>query len=116
MDFPFGQDVHRDRRKLVPDPYDPSHQVAGGWDDPDTVVLAGAFVASSSSTAVPDASRTQSIAYKSLYCDPASDVLEGDRIRVGADTYQVLEPAAADVNPFTGWQPAMEIPLKGVKG
>lgn len=116
MDFEFGQDVMRDRRKLITDPYDPSHQIQGGWDDPDTITLPGAFVASSSSAAVPDAARTEIVTYKSLYCDPALDVVDGDRIRSGADTYQVPEVPSADTNPFTGWQPVREIPLKGVKG
>lgn len=116
MDFPFGVDVLRDRRKLVPDPYDPSHQVQGSWDDPVTITLESAFVASSSSAAVPDAARTEIVTYKSLYCAPDSDVVEGDRIRSGSEIYQVPAVPSADVNPFTGWQPLKEIPLKGGKG
>lgn len=114
--FGFGSTVTRQRRKPVPDPYDPTHLVPGSWDDPDEAGIEDAWVASSTATAVPDASRTQSTAYKSLYCPPDADVLKGDRIVDGAHTYQVQAVPAADVNPFTGWQPVMEVPLVEVSG
>jgi hypothetical protein len=113
----FGQSVLRDRRKSKPDPYDPSHEIPGSWSDPvDTAEIKRSFVASSSSTAVPDASRTQFQVYKSLYCPPDSDVKPGDRIRADGVTYEVNGVPQADTNPFTGWRPTAEIPLKVVMG
>lgn len=116
MDFPDGQQVFRDRRKLIPDPYNPDSTTPGDWDDPDTIDLEG-FVASSSSSSMSDATRNQVLTSKSLYLtDPSADVLVGDRIRWGNSKMYVEALPSADVNPFTGWQPVVEIPLSGVAG
>jgi hypothetical protein len=115
MDFPFGTTVIRQRRKVVTDPYS-QKQVAGNWDDPDAAEIENAWVASSSSSAVPDAIRSQVTTTKSLYCPPDADVKVGDRIVAGGVTYQVNAKPDADVNPFSGWQPAAEILLKEVSG
>ncbi len=127
MDFPFGQTVWRDRKPLITDPLNPARQIRGAFDGSLTVVLEGAFVASPSTQIppTPDATRSQLITRKSLYLsDPNADVIKGDRIRVGGtkadmtsgDQYFVDERPAADVNPFTGWQPGVEIPLKLTEG
>lgn len=109
--------MHRDRRKQIPDPYNLSKTTAGPWSDVDTIDLDEAFIASSSSDAVPDATRLELLTLKSLYCpDPSVDVMFGDRIRAGAKVYYVAADTTADVNPFTGWQPAKEIPLKNTEG
>lgn len=111
MDFPFGVDVLRDRRPMRPDPYNPDALVQGSWDEAETVAIAGAFVASSSSTGPADASRTQVLETKSLYCAPDADVQVGDRIRFGGSAFYVNAIPEADVNPFTGWHPVREVPL-----
>lgn len=112
MRFPHGQLVKRDRRVPVEDPYNPDAEVPGSWDDAETIELEDAFVASSSVTAVQDATRSQILGAKSLYLtDVDADVQVGDRIRAGGRVYFVNEIPEADVNPFTGWQPAVEIPL-----
>lgn len=118
MEFPFGETVVRERRRPVIDPYDPGTSVPGSWDDPlDVLTIEGAFVASSSSTAVTDATREQILTDKSLYCtDPNVDVRAGDRIRRGADVFYVNSRPEADRNPFTGWQPVVEIPLDMSEG
>lgn len=117
MDFPHGQTVLRDRRLRTADPYNPSSTVAGDWDTEHPLTVPGAFVASSTSTALQGATREQVLTNKSLYLtDPSADVQPGDRIRVGTETYMVQVRPAADVNPFTGWQPVMEIPLELVEG
>lgn len=130
MEFPFGELVVRERRQPVIDPYDPGTQVPGSWDDPLTYLpLEQAFVASSSSTAPVDATRSQILTEKSLYLtDPHADVLPGDRIRrggvldedtgvwSGGDVLYVNVRPAADTNPFTGWQPVVEIPLDVSEG
>ena len=130
MEFPFGEQVVRERRQPVTDPYDPGTQVPGSWEGPVAYLeLEQAFVASSSSTALVDATRSQILTEKSLYCtDPSVDVQAGDRIRRGGtfdeDTetwsggevlYVNVRPAA-DTNPFTGWQPVVEIPLDMTEG
>lgn len=112
MRFPHGELVERDRRPMLVDPYNPDRQTPGSWDDAETVEIEDAFVASSSSSAVQDATRSQIIGAKSLYLtDVDADVMVGDRIRAGGRIYYVNEIPEADVNPFTGWQPAQEIPL-----
>lgn len=118
MEFPFGEQVTRERRQPVVDPYDPGASVPGSWDDPlDTLALELAFIASSSSDAPLDATRSQVLTEKSLYCtDPDVDVQVGDRIRRGLQVYYVNARPEADMNPFTGWRPTVEIPLDMSEG
>lgn len=119
MEFAFGQSVFRDRRRLVDDPYNPDNQTLGSWEDAlDTITVESASIASSSSVAVSSATRTELLTSKSLYCtDPTVDVQAGDRIRVAGDPpYYVHVRPSADINPFTGWQPVVEIPLELVEG
>lgn len=126
MDFPSGQTVYRDRRATLTDQYNPARTIReADWDPALTIVLPGAFVASSSSLPRSDATRSQLLTEKSLYLsDPTADVVARDRIRVGgtkADLtsgtpYLVEARPDADVNPFTGWQPAIEIPLTLTEG
>ena len=126
MDFAFGQTVFRDRRGTLTDPYNPTRTIGeGDWDAAQTIVLTGAFVASSSSLSRGDATRSQRLTEKSLYVsDPTADVQARDRIRVGGTQgdltsgtpYLVDVRPDADVNPFTGWQPVLEIPLTLIEG
>ncbi|WP_431785376.1 hypothetical protein [Microbacterium maritypicum] len=130
MEFPGGETVVRERRQPVIDPYNPDARVPGSWEDPLAYLeLVEAFVASSSSTAPLDATRSQILTEKSLYLtNPSADVKPRDRIRRGGtldeDTgvwsggevlYVNVRPAA-DTNPFTGWQPVVEIPLDMTEG
>ena len=116
--FPHGQRVERDRARRVPDPYNPARTVPADIDDqPDTLVVERAWVASSSSVDSRDPTRTQVITAKSLYLeDPDADVQVGDRVRWGGSAGWVRVRPEADVNPFTGWQPVLEIPLEIVEG
>lgn len=118
MEFPYGENVVRERRKPVVDPYDPGATVPGSWDDPtDDLPLEGVFIGSSSSTAPLDATRQQILTTKSLYCtDPSVDVQPGDRVRRGTELYYIHTRPEADTNPFTGWQPVVEIPLEMPEG
>lgn len=116
MDLPFGGAVVRERRTPVADPYNPARTVPGSWDDPDRLPLEGAWVGSSSSTSTRDASRKEILTAKSLYCQPDADVLPGDRIRIPGYLGQVEVRPSADINPFTGWQPLLEVPLEEVTG
>jgi len=117
MRFRHGQTVYRDRRRLIEDPYNPDSTTEGDWDPALTVELKNSFVASSSSASLANATRVQILTSKSLYLsDPTADVRARDRIRSGTDEYIVEARPAADINPFTGWQPAVEIPLTLVEG
>ncbi|UOE45475.1 hypothetical protein [Agromyces larvae] len=118
MEFPFGEPVVRERRTPVTNPYDPGATVPGPWDGPlDELPIDGAFIGSSTSTAPSDATRQQVLTSKSLFCvDPAVDVQVGDRIRRGSEVYYVNARPEADTNPFTGWQPVVEIPLDMTEG
>lgn len=116
MSYPFGETVYRDRPPQIPDPYKPGHTVPGEYSAGATITLHGAFVGSSSSTNVADATREQILSAKSLFCPPASDVQVGDRIRTASGTWYVNELPTADINPFTGWQPVREVPLNGTLG
>jgi len=129
MDFPFGERVLRERRQPIVDPYDPGATVPGSWGDPLAYFeINSAFVASSSSVAPVDATRAQILIAKSLYCtDPLVDVQPGDRIRRGGtrgldgiwrggEVLYVNVRPSADTNPFTGWQPVVEIPLDMTEG
>jgi len=113
--FAYGQDVVRQRRRLVADPYSKKAR-PGDWTDPESLLIDDASVASSSSRSTRNETRNQIITAKSLYCDPEADVRVGDRILVGSTVYEVEAKPEADVNPFTGWQPVQEIPLKEVSG
>lgn len=128
MSYPHGSDVLRDRREPIADPYNPARTTVGSWDDFDalpepeegderTITLEGVYIAASSTSAVPDAVRTHSSDYQSLYStDRLVDVQIGDRIRHEGHAYFVDQRPQGDINPFTGWAPGVEIPLRGEIG
>ena len=122
MEFAFGQTLYRFRfPALAVDPYNPSRPAPDLTANPDVLTLPGGFVGSSSTVRGVDGVRSQTISEKSLYLtDTTLDVVNGDRIGATNDPalaeYQVDGETAADVNPFTGWQPVREVPLKKVTG
>ncbi|KQT75400.1 hypothetical protein [Microbacterium sp. Leaf436] len=116
MTFAYGQTVQRDRRQSIPDPYNPERTVPGPWGDAETVEIRGAWVAASSSTLSETATRDQILTEKSLFCGPTADIKPGDRIRADGVSYYVKVKPAADRNPFTGWQPYLEVPLEDREG
>lgn len=116
MQFPAGEEVVRLRRQDILDPYS-GKVTQGDWSNPSEQTLEGAFVASSSTSARSDAARNALLEEKSLYLDdPEADVQAQDRIRAQGVVYQIDGMPSADVNPWTGWQPVREIPLKRVVG
>ena len=84
--------------------------------DAETITIPGAFVASSSSSSLKNATRGEVLTAKSLYCAPDADVQVGDRIRADGVEYYINVLPSADKNPFTGWRPASEIPLDNSLG
>jgi hypothetical protein len=117
MEFPEGTTVYRDRRREVSSEYVAGETSPGSWSEVDTVELPQAFVASSSSSSLRNATRSQILTSKSLYLtDPTADVRPGDRIRFGTSALYVHVRPEADVNPWTGWQPVLEVPLEAAEG
>lgn len=112
----FGEDVRRERRPLIQDPYDPNAFTRGEWADATGETLEGAYVASSSSRGPSDATRTQVLTSKSLYCPAGADVKPGDRIVTAEGTWYVNARPEADRNPFSGTYSDMEIPLDRTEG
>lgn len=112
MTFPAGEAVVRLRRKEIEDPYSGAVTL-GDWSDPDEATLAGAFVASSSTSENASVARSALLEEKSLYLeDPDADVQMQDRIRAQGVTYTIDGIPSADANPWTGWRPVREILLK----
>lgn len=121
MEFAHGQTVFRHRYPLIQDRYNPARKIPDYSGTPETEPLERAFVASSSSVSVRDATRSQILTDKSLYLtDVSADVQVGDRIGTTEDPdaaeFQIEVVPSADTNPFTGWQPVQEIPLEGAVG
>lgn len=123
MGYPFGETVYRDRKATVANPYNPARPTGGDWDPELTIEIKGAYVAPSSSTSSSTATREQKLLDKSLFItDLTADVQPGDRIRTasipfdGGVPYYVHVRPLAEVNPFTGWSPGLEIPLEMVEG
>lgn len=115
MQFANGQIVFRDRREQVADPYNPARTEPGPWPGV-TVSIENAYIGPASSVAIADPTRNQVQVQKALYCSPDADVQIGDRIRSGSETFEVRELPDAPTNPFTGWQPVLEVPLERVIG
>lgn len=126
MDFNFGTTVFRDRRPLGADPYSPAKQRrVSDWDPELTIELPGAYLDPASSSAIANGTRAEILTSATLFLtNAAADVVSGDQIRVGGTkedlasgvAYQVEARPAAPTNPFTGWQPVIEIPLTLVEG
>lgn len=136
MELPFGQTVYRLRAVAVPDPYDPDAEVPGDWSTPDALAIHDAYVERTSTALTRAESRVQAMEAKSLFCSGDADIRKGDRVFVGVfepalpgdgqvppgtvftgEAYEVDGiPPAADVNPFTGWCPPREIPLRRYEG
>ncbi|PKU96716.1 hypothetical protein CQR55_1051 [Bifidobacterium pseudolongum subsp. globosum] len=99
-------------------PYNP-RATANDWTKPDELAFSGALAASSS-TRTPDGLDTATTTRAVLTVfDPSTDIRVGDRIRAEPDDgtlWQVTGVPARDLNPFTGWQPTLEIQLEEVKG
>lgn len=117
----FNQKVWRWRRPPVPNPRNPDETRLGSWADSEVVEIEGAAVLSTSQYAVQTETRLQALTSKSLFLDdPHADVRRLDGISTkpgGSEPEFIVEVVpVADVNPFTGWQPALEVPLKGVHG
>jgi hypothetical protein len=119
--FPHGQTIYRDRRAAAAGSYNPGvTKRTGAWGD--ALALPGAYLDIPSSSAPGSGTRSQALSERVLFADPSLDVQKGDRIRIGGtveaptEVWFVNVPPARVQNPFTGWQPPMEIPLEQTEG
>ena len=114
--FEHGQTFERLRAGEIIDPY--SGKVVGeDWGNPSILALSGAYLASQASTLGRDAVREPLTTTDQLILtDPLADVKVGDRIRQGGRSWSVSGFPAADINPFTGWQPTLVVNLEEPTG
>ncbi|NVM97825.1 hypothetical protein [Arthrobacter sp. SDTb3-6] len=115
MMFDQGETIVRLRRQMVADPYS-GELTQGSWEAADELPIEGAAVAPSSTTEPASANRQMVITSMSVYGPPGMDVLRADRIRARSGLWEVAGENAAWVNPFTGWAPGDEFPLRKVAG
>lgn len=111
-----GTVVQRLRRPSVPDPYNPSNQTTGSWDEATSSDVQGAYLDFASTVLIADATRMQRVVTVTLCCDPDADVRAGDRIVAAGVTYTVKAIPIVPSTPFTGWRPWMQAPLEEVTG
>lgn len=117
MEFPHGSELVRERRRQIPDPYNPDRTSPGDWDDAPVQLPVSGFVSSTSSSPTRDAARSDIDSVMFLYLDdPDADVRAGDRIVYADGIGYVRSKPAADINPWTGWQPVKEIRLYETEG
>lgn len=112
----FGRPLRRLRAPLVEDPYNPARTVSD-WDGEVDELAFNGFISTSSSVMSPDGAREQAVTAVTLtVADPTVDIRRGDRIDDGAHVYTVDVIPSVDANPFTGWQPTLEVGLQEVEG
>lgn len=112
----FGRPLKRLRAPLVEDPYNPARTVPD-WDGEVDELAFNGFISTSSSVMSPDGAREQVATDATLtVADPTVDIRRGDRIEDGARVYTVDVVPSVDANPFTGWQPTLEVGLQEVEG
>ena len=112
----FGRPLKRLRAPLVEDPYNPARTVQD-WDGEVDELMFNGFIATASSVMTPDGAREQAVTAVTLtVADATVDIRRGDRIKDGAHVYTVDVVPSVDANPFTGWQPTLEVGLQEVEG
>lgn len=112
----FGRPLKRLRAPLVEDPYNPARTVSD-WDGEVDELAFNGFIATASSVMTPDGAREQAVTAVTLtVADPTVDIRRGDRIKDGLHVYTVDVVPSVDANPFTGWQPTLEVGLQEVEG
>lgn len=118
MPMAFPTRFIRLRASHASNPYNPS-QLVLDWQHVSELEFAG-MLASSSSTENRDGNDVVVSSSATLtVSDPDLDISVHDRIRADPDDgrlYEVVGFPARDVNPFTGWQPTLEINLVEVRG
>lgn len=111
----FGVKMRRQRAAQVKDSYNAMRTVPD-WSTVDELDFYG-FIASQSSAMTPDGAREENTATSILTVeDPGVDIRRGDRIVSDGRTFSVDGVPETDANPFTGWQPTMQVRIQEVTG
>lgn len=114
LSMPHAGSVLRARRTVVTDPYSQQPVPGGDWGADETIE--GAHVTGAQSVLTEADGRQQQTTRPTLVCPAGADVRVGDRITDGDRVFEVAAHAAKATNPFTGWTPPQEVPLKEVTG
>ena len=114
-EFAYGESIIRIRRTMVEDPYS-GELTQGRWEDANELLIEGAAVAASSTTEQASPNRQMVITSMSVYGPSGMDVLPEDRIRDSRGLWDVTGENFAWRNPFTGWTPGDELPVRRVIG
>jgi len=110
------------RRSAVVDPYTRGRPatVPGSWESAATSVLEGAWVDEVSVSPIGGDDRVGSLTSATLRVEAGADVRKGDGI---SRDPMALEPEFVielvpftPRNPFTGYAPLLEVPLRGARG
>ncbi|MHA3682787.1 hypothetical protein ACXR2W_00800 [Leucobacter sp. HY1908] len=109
------------RRRMVENPANPVRPIPGPWSEADSWELEGASLQSTGGVEMRGDGRLGSIATVTLYLDnPDADLRKGDGVAAALDAvapdFVVNVVPVVNRNPFTGWTPAREVPLKEVNG
>lgn len=106
------------RASRNPSPTNPM-QTVDDWTYPERLEFTG-MLTQSSSTRIPDGLRDQTDTGAYITCnDPTLDIRNKDRIETipyDGRRWEVNGEPSRDINPFTGTQPTLEIPVETWKG
>lgn len=113
--FPYGESVTVLRGTPVTDPYS-GEETGTDWSTPTATVVTDCGVAPRLTPESPANDRTLIIEGYTVFMPYGTDVLATDRVVVRGDTYDVDGDVGVWRNPFTGWEPGIEVNLKKVNG
>ena len=116
--MPYVTSFCRLRAGTVHNPYNPD-ATGSDWTTPYTLQFDGALASASSTTSTSKLDKRVASTATLTCPDPTLDIRVGDRIRAEPDDgrlWTVSGIPSADINPFTGWRPTLEIQLEEVMG
>jgi len=114
--FEHPETVERLRAGMILDRY-ADQMIGEDWTNPDVIEITDASVSSVGQSRADGTQRrlVECTAVLTI-ADPTADVRIGDRVRRGAQLWEVVEFPETDVNPFTGWRPTLVVGMKEVHG
>lgn len=113
--FAFGETVTVLRGTPVIDPYS-GEETGTDWSNPTPTPFPDCGVAPRLTPETPASDRTMIVEGCTVYMPYGTDILATDRAMVRGDTYEVDGDVGVWRNPFTGWEPGIEVNLKKVNG
>lgn len=115
MRHPFGETVTRVRAASVVDPYS-QESTGADWSNTSTLDIDGVAVEPRPSSEPTQDARNSVVSGFTLYMEPGSDVLAGDRVTVRGVLYDVDGAPADWRSPFDGSNPGLVVQTKVVTG